>query len=69
MSLADVYYQTSACMELVWTNSVDLTLKFHQILWQGMYGLQTHGCLYVHLRQLWATWRRKGQVVGKYDHD
>ena len=36
MSLADVYYQTSACLQLVWTKQVDLRLKIHQIRWQGM---------------------------------
>ena len=27
MTLAAVYYQTSACLQLVWTDWVDLTLK------------------------------------------
>ena len=67
MTLADVYYQTSAYLELVWTDRVDLTLNIDHIRWQGIRRLQTQGCQDVHLWQLWATWRRKGQVVGTYD--
>ena len=44
MTLADFHYQTSACLELVRTDRVDLALKFYQIRWQGMLRLQTQGC-------------------------
>ena len=41
MSLADVYYQISASVELLSLDGADLTLDTDQIRWQGMYGLQT----------------------------
>ena len=55
MTLNDVYDQTSACLQLVWSDRYDITLTIGQIRWQGMYGVQTQGCLYVQQRQLWAT--------------
>ena len=44
MTLANVYSQTSAHLQLLWSDGVDLTLKIDQIRWQAMYRLQTHGC-------------------------
>ena len=67
MSLADVYYQTSACLQLVWTSGADLTLKFHQILWQGMYALQTQGCFAHAPGAAVGYLATKGQLVATYD--